>query len=236
MILLWKQLFPRKSPSSDGLLSGVLLFALLLYSSGCMQITNTSIAQSRVVDTAACQDDAYNEMFDIEASANEGNAEAQVRFAKCLDRAECCGIGRNDQRRAAFYLKEAAAQNNAQALSALAEYYYRGKGGLPRDRFRSYGLFRRAAYQGYPWAQYRLGEMLVSGEGVRAPNLTEGYFWLKVSSLGDYPVARAAKVLPDIVRRIDNDDIIDAQDTRAERWLKENFVFSHSTPPVKVYQ
>ena len=51
--------------------------------------------------------------------------------------------------------------------------------GLDRDQDpdRAFSWFKKAAHLGHPGAQYRLGEMLVSGQGTEK-NLAEGYYWL----------------------------------------------------------
>ena len=46
-----------------------------------------------------------------------------------------------------------------------------------QDLVRAFSWFKKAAGRGHPGAQYRLGEMLVFGQGVEK-NLAQGYYWL----------------------------------------------------------
>ena len=62
--------------------------------------------------------------------------------------------------------------NGIDGGDALAQYYlglmyYNEKGGVPRDYSQAAGLYRKAAEQGLPDAQFYLGVMYEHGEGVK---------------------------------------------------------------------
>jgi len=62
--------------------------------------------------------------------------------------------------------------------------------GVPADTAQAAAWFRKAAVQGLPFAQYELGSMYDSGEGV-SQDYAEAYFWMSLAvSLETRPAKR----------------------------------------------
>ena len=74
------------------------------------------------------------------------------------------------------YALEAGEQGNASSCHIMGTLL-RDELDRDQDLLRALSWFRKAAERGHPGAQYRLGEMLVFGQG-GSKNLAEGYYWL----------------------------------------------------------
>jgi TPR repeat protein len=80
------------------------------------------------------------------------------------------------------YLKMAADQNNAFGA------YYLGRLMADRDPAKATALYKIAAEQGLPQAQYLYGKALKDGKGI-AKDLAQAYVWLTVSADANYSLA-----------------------------------------------
>eukprot|EP00753_Platysulcus_tardus_P010887 PLAT3130.2.p1 GENE.PLAT3130.2~~PLAT3130.2.p1 ORF type:complete len:1075 (-),score=412.43 PLAT3130.2:1698-4922(-) len=69
-----------------------------------------------------------------------------------------------------------AEEGHLPSIMAMADLYYYGNRGLPRDQAAAYDYFRRAADMGHPPAQTAVGNLLLKGEGV-AQNSTAALEW-----------------------------------------------------------
>mmetsp|Transcript_29148 Transcript_29148/g.73194 ORF Transcript_29148/g.73194 Transcript_29148/m.73194 type:complete len:196 (-) Transcript_29148:434-1021(-) len=76
---------------------------------------------------------------------------------------------------------------DANSIVELAQLFYRGECGCPKDEARAFSLWRHAAVERqYPHAQYWLGTAYCLGVGVAA-DFTCGRKWLeRAASAGDY--------------------------------------------------
>jgi hypothetical protein len=85
--------------------------------------------------------------------------------AKAVDSA-MTAVSRGNYVAASIALKEAAVHGDPTAQTALATMYIASSGGVILDTKKALYWFRKAAEQGFPEAQYLLGEMYNLGRGV----------------------------------------------------------------------
>lgn len=98
----------------------------------------------------------------LNAAANIGLAEAQLRFARMLLSGE--GMA-PDPARAFRLFSAAAAHGNADAENMVGRCHENGWG-TARDFAQAAHWYRKAADKGFDWAQYNLGHLLLDGNGV----------------------------------------------------------------------
>lgn len=78
-----------------------------------------------------------------------------------------------------------AGQGDAEALLALGDRYYYGKGGTGRDRSQAFKYYLKAAEQDCPVSQFNLGHMYRSGIGTKQ-NMQKALEWFeRAADLGD---------------------------------------------------
>lgn len=78
-----------------------------------------------------------------------------------------------------------AGQGDAEALLALGDRYYYGKGGAGRDRSQAFKYYLKAAEQDCPVSQFNLGHMYRSGIGTKQ-NMQKALEWFeRAADLGD---------------------------------------------------
>lgn len=94
------------------------------------------------------------------------------------------------EKQAAFELVAAASPDDLDALDFLARFYDFGRY-VPHDPARAASLYRQAAERGHPHAQWRLGDMLATGEGV-AEDEAEAVAWLSRAAAQDHAPAHVS--------------------------------------------
>ena len=97
----------------------------------------------------------------VEAAANCGIVEAQLRLGRMLLKGESVGL---DTRAAFACFLCAAKSGNADGHNMLGRCFENGWG-TAQDYFAAAHHYRIAAEAGLDWAQYNLGHMLLSGNG-----------------------------------------------------------------------
>ncbi|MBT5373287.1 MAG: sel1 repeat family protein, partial [Rhodospirillaceae bacterium] len=138
------------------------------------------------------------ELADVRQALDAGNLDAGVNELKVLARGgdpeaqlllgqihlSGKGILKN-QTLALYWVKKAAAQENAEAQYLAGTMYFEGKG-TPISLVESERLLKLSATQGYPEAQYRLGLLYRSGHGSVAQDIPKAREWLgKAAEQGD---------------------------------------------------
>jgi TPR repeat protein len=117
--------------------------------------------------------------FWYRTAVEAGVEEAVAPYASMLAR----GIGVPKDEMAALQLfQKAAEREDATAQYSLGVFHEKGMAGLTADPRTAVMWWRRAANQGQPQAQAKLGIALVRAEGTTR-NVTEAYAWLAASGL-----------------------------------------------------
>ena len=118
----------------------------------------------------------------LKARAEKGDAVAQTALGMMYCYGQCVTPNLTEGHR---LLQEAAAKGVVSAQYALAEMYERGECGKQKDLAEALKWFHKAAEQGDPTAQCKLGEIYFSGD--RTPkDPTEGVKWFrKAAEQGD---------------------------------------------------
>ena len=92
----------------------------------------------------------------LKHQAESGKLKAQLRYAKYL-------FDRDEKSMAVLWLTEANNQGSLEAEYLLGQLYENGDG-VAQDFDQSRYFFGKAAEQGYPPAQYKLGKLLINAE------------------------------------------------------------------------
>ena len=104
-----------------------------------------------------------NELSDLEARANQGNADAQVKLAALLvSRGHGSG---EDMVKAAHWYEKAAEQGHTNAQFEIARLYHVGSG-VAQNLATAASWYEKAAEQGHDDARFNLANMYFNGEGV----------------------------------------------------------------------
>ena len=122
--------------------------------------------------------------FLVHAAAEEGYAPAQVA---CGRLAEAGGEDKGDMAEARSWYEKAAAQENPDALLALARFLDNGIGG-PRDPAKGLAACRRAATAGSLVAMNEIGVRYQKGQGVEADNIA-AIGWFTVAAQRGLPAS-----------------------------------------------
>jgi len=121
-----------------------------------------ALAMMRPEDLRALLDDPRAALPWVEAAAESGLPEAQLRLGRML----LSGDGAAKDEGAAFaWFERAAEDGDAEALNMLGRCHENGWGAAA-DVSRAAVLYSRAAAMGHAWAQYNLGHLLLDGNGV----------------------------------------------------------------------
>lgn len=72
-----------------------------------------------------------------------------------------------------------------EALYKKGEDYYSGRGGVEKDYTKAVEYFRKAAEQGYHWAQYNLGNCYYNGYGVTKDHAEATKWYRKAAEQGN---------------------------------------------------
>jgi TPR repeat protein len=102
----------------------------------------------------------HSSLSQLQESANKGNAEAQYLLGTRLILGQ--GIGQNTTA-ALDYIKKAAAQKYAPAITGLAELYDQGVG-LKENEAEAIRLYKEAAAMREPKAEWRLGYLYTNDQ------------------------------------------------------------------------
>jgi hypothetical protein len=79
-------------------------------------------------------------------------------------------------------LREGARNGDAEAQFDLAKAYETGRSGLPQDLIQAQRLYRAAADQGEPFAEFSLGVLFNFGKGVKR-DYVQAYTWYERAAL-----------------------------------------------------
>ncbi len=113
----------------------------------------------------------------FQRAAVSGHAEAQYELGRMYEEGQ--GIQQNYELAARWYARSAEAANSPEAQYALGQLNFRGL--VPgHNRTKALELFKRAAENGQPVAQYLVGRMYDSGWGVRVDPV-EAYKWYSLA-------------------------------------------------------
>lgn len=113
----------------------------------------------------------------LRKAAEAGYVEAQYQLGRLYT--EGLGVQRDHYRAAEWLDLAANLGRHAEAQFLLGDMYFHGRG-VPHGYGEALDLYRKAANQGHPVAQYLLGVMHEEGWGVRQ-NLIEAYTWLTLA-------------------------------------------------------
>ncbi len=143
----------------------------------CIQLfTNADYSQA----IAVCQQ-----------SAEQGDAASQTVLGEMYDAGD--GVMSDQKIVAKWWIKAADnAYLPAQNLLAL-KYYYGGdvfekQSEWKQDYNKAFEIWKQTAFKGVATSQYMLGEMYMSGQGVKA-DYAESYAWFKISLEAGYKLA-----------------------------------------------
>ena len=157
----------------------------------------------------------------LQASAGNGNADAQFKLAQAYDTGT--GTPKNEGDAVKWYLASAKA-GNRYAQHVAGTLYTDGRGVIA-DASEAVKYWRLAAAQGVSESQGSLGAMYYSGQGV-PKDLTRAYMWLDVAaSSSNAPTAEKAKQFRDIVAmQLSPEELVDARG-KAERCAASKYEF-----------
>ena len=110
------------------------------------------------------------ELADLRASAEQGDAEAQNNLGFMYSIGK--GVPQDDAE-AVRWFRLAAEQGDAYAQYNLGRMYRYGEG-VPQETAEAVRWFRLAAEQGHAYAQYNLGRMYATGEATSQPWVPQG--------------------------------------------------------------
>ena len=96
------------------------------------------------------------------------------------------GLKNVDLKMAAFWYLKAAEQNERNSAFQIANMYFSGEGGLPKDIDKAYYWMEKAAEQDNAYAQRALVEMYSKGKGDKQIDYYLAYIWLRVLAEGDH--------------------------------------------------
>lgn len=131
----------------------VVLSPMLLI--GCQNTpsaTHSQTAQSQPLNAE------HNQIMQLQAMANQGNAEAQYQLGLMYDTGD---VVMQDYSKAFAWYKKAAEQGHAGAQSKLGSMYRYGKG-IEINHSKAVQWYWKAAEQGNQDAQYELGTLYMS--------------------------------------------------------------------------
>lgn len=123
----------------------------------------------------------------VEAAADKGDATAQYQLASFY--ANGNGVKQDDVK-AADYLRKAAEQGYAPAQTQLGAFYGLGRG-VGRDRTMAVSWYQKAADQGDAVAEYAMGNFCASGRGVKK-DIDQAIKWWQKAADQNYPDAECA--------------------------------------------
>jgi TPR repeat protein len=87
------------------------------------------------------------------------------------------GVTQSDHN-ALLYYEAGAEAGDPYSLFTLGTWYYRGRGGLKENKYKSFELQLKAAEAGHPAAMFNVGTAYITGDGIgKTP--TEGVKWLE---------------------------------------------------------
>lgn len=133
----------------------------------------------------------------LRKAAEAGYVEAQYQLGRL--HAEGIGVPRDHYRAAEWLDLAANLGRHAEAQFLLGDMYFHGRG-VPHDYGEALELYRKAAHQGHPVAQYLLGVMHEEGWGMRR-NLVDAYTWLTLAQAKrDVVMAYDPKFDPQVAR------------------------------------
>ena len=112
-----------------------------------------------------------------------------------------------------YDLERRANVGDAKAELELSEAYLRGKG-IAKDDRQGYQLLQRAADQGLPEAQFRMGEYVAS-RGNRSDDNIVAYMWYALAQGNHYK--HSDKKLKELALKMSSEDIAEGQ-RRAQDW------------------
>ena len=96
-------------------------------------------------------------------AAMRGNIDAVYMLG--MNYIDGVGVARNPQHGLAL-IARAASNGDVKAILTLADFFADGKNGVPQDASKAAKLFEAAANMGSPEAEYRIGKIYESGDGV----------------------------------------------------------------------
>jgi tetratricopeptide (TPR) repeat protein len=113
-----------------------------------------------------------------EKAAEQGHADSQLALGYLYSTGE--GV-KKDMKTAKKWFESAAEQEDVDAMLELGKIYE-----AERDYSRAFEYYETPAYEGYTYAQFRLGTLYVEGK-LGVPNITEGCFWIYLAAnYGDF--------------------------------------------------
>ncbi|MGO9610525.1 MAG: tetratricopeptide repeat protein [Verrucomicrobiia bacterium] len=189
---------------------------MLLFGVGLslMLAGQTLRAQQRDADLAR--------IHELRASADRGDAKAQIELGVCYDKGQ--GV-RKDEVEAVKWFRKAAEQNLAVAQYNLGVSYATGQG-VTNDVVEARKWFRKAAEQNLAAAQYNLGDCYDRGHGVKKDEV-EAVKWMALAAAQGMEEAKAA--IPLLQKKLPEKQIEDGE-WRAIDWL-ENWKRATATAP-----
>ncbi len=132
------------------------------------------------VNPAMLEPIEQNDVFDLLANAEKGDAEAQTKLGKDY-------YWEKNYTEAVKWFRKAADQGDAEAQCNLAVCYALGQG-VSQDHAEAAKWYRRAAEQGVALAQYQLALCCYQGQGVPKNDL-EAFKWLSKAAEAGVPYA-----------------------------------------------
>ena len=118
----------------------------------------------------------------FERAARQGHPVAQYNLYLLLTGSS--DAGDSDRAEAVIWLKAAADRDWMLAQFRLAERYRDGGPDIPRNMQKAAQLYKAAAMQGYPPAQYNIGRLYEDGRGVDTDQSTAFAWFLKAARAG----------------------------------------------------
>ncbi len=105
--------------------------------------------------------------------------------------------------------KEAAANGDAKAQSALGYMYTNGHG-VPQHHAEAFKWYRKAAEQGHANAQYMLGVIHANGNGVKEDKV-QAYAWYNIAATNQ-PLSTRSNIKKDeVAEKMTKEQIVEAQ-------------------------
>jgi len=127
------------------------------------------------------------EISDLRARAQAGNAVAQFKLAKSYESGDRLAA---DDVAAAEWLRKSAEQGNSDAQNELGVMYLSGRG-VPRDQKEALFWYHKAAWQGNADAMFNLGAAYYNGDGVNVEDALS-YAWFILAQGAGNPKADTA--------------------------------------------
>ncbi|GMF47401.1 unnamed protein product [Phytophthora fragariaefolia] len=102
----------------------------------------------------------------------------------CNPKSEITPLPMQNELEALKWLIKAAKAGDATAKSRLGEYYSHGKGGVEKDQARAVQYYKEAASAGIVTAQFNLGYLFLTGDGVPKDALQAEALFRKAAEKG----------------------------------------------------